>query len=74
MATHVRSAVFLFRVYVPQTLFHVQGPQTTALACVKCSGAPAPLLAMTGMVTALDTAPTSSRSKPCNGRNGNDMC
>lgn len=35
------------------------------LTCVKCSGAPAPLLAITGMVTASLTAFTSSRSKPC---------
>ena len=31
---------------------------------VKCSGAPAPLLAMTGMPTAPVTMSTSSRSKP----------
>lgn len=30
----------------------------------KCSGAPAPLEAMTGMVTAEETASTSSKSKP----------
>mmetsp|Transcript_24178 Transcript_24178/g.52815 ORF Transcript_24178/g.52815 Transcript_24178/m.52815 type:complete len:381 (+) Transcript_24178:1082-2224(+) len=32
---------------------------------VKWEGLPAPLLAITGMVTAWDTASTSSRSKPC---------
>jgi hypothetical protein len=37
---------------------------TPLLTSVKCSGAPAPLLAMTGMVTALLTASTRLRSKP----------
>lgn len=32
---------------------------------VKCEGAPAPLLAMTGMLTAELTASMSGRSKPC---------
>ena len=40
-----------------------------ALVCwntsVKCAAQPAPLLAITGMLTASDTARTSSMSKPC---------
>jgi hypothetical protein len=37
----------------------------TTRTSVKWPGAPAPLLAMTGMLTADDTAWTRGRSKPC---------
>lgn len=40
-------------------------PADHNLTSVKCFGAPAPLLAITGIVTARDTASTSAKSKPC---------